>query len=291
VFAQAIHNASAFNEGPFLGVNCAAIPRDLIESELFGYVEGAFTGASKKGRLGKFELASGGTIFLDEIGDIPPEVQAKLLRVLQEKAIVRVGGDRTIPINCRLIAATNRNLNLAVAEQRFRRDLLYRLNVITIELPPLRERRGDIPLFVDRFMQAFSERNNKVVDGVAEGVMERLVNYEWPGNVRELENAIEHVVAMVKGRRIGWEDLPSHLQIHPDEGMAIAEEDLPTFERANREYEVAMRQLFIEALRAEKGDILGAAQLLGMSRATLYRRLKKFGLQREISKMRFEYQI
>ena len=291
VFAQAIHNASAFNEGPFLGVNCAAIPRDLIESELFGYVEGAFTGASKKGRLGKFELASGGTIFLDEIGDIPPEVQAKLLRVLQEKAIVRVGGDRTIPINCRLIAATNRNLNLAVAEQRFRRDLLYRLNVITIELPPLRERRGDIPLFVDRFMQAFSERNNKVVDGVAEGVMEHLVNYEWPGNVRELENAIEHVVAMVKGRRIDWEDLPSHLQIHPDEGMAIAEEDLPTFERANREYEVAMRQLFIEALRAEKGDILGAAQLLGMSRATLYRRLKKFGLQREISKMRFEYQI
>ena len=218
VFAQAIHNASAYNEGPFLAVNCAALPRDLIESELFGYVEGAFTGASRKGRLGKFELASGGTLFLDEIGEMPLEVQAKLLRVLQEKTIVRVGGDRTIPIDCRIIAATNRDLRQAVSEQRFRRDLLYRLNVLTIEVPPLRERRGDIPLFIERFIAHFAERSNKVVDSVAPQVLKRLTNYRWPGNVRELENIIEHGVALTNKRQIQWEDLPAYLQ--EDSGKA-----------------------------------------------------------------------
>ena len=290
VFAQAIHNVSAFSEGSFLAVNCAAIPRDLIESELFGYVEGAFTGASRKGRLGKFELASGGTLFLDEIGDIPPEVQVKLLRVLQEKTIVRVGGDRTIPINCRLIAATNRDLHQAVTEHRFRRDLLYRLNVITIELPPLRERVGDIPLFIDRFVQTFAERNGKVVDGMEEGVMTRLLRYEWPGNVRELENVIEHAVAMVRGRSIGEEELPTHL-LDGLTGIRVSEEQGESaFERARQDYEGAMRYLYIEALRTGKGDVPSAAQLLGVSRATLYRRLKEFDLQTEISKMRYGFQ-
>jgi len=210
---------------------------------------------------------------------------------LQEKAIIRVGGDRTIPIDCRLIAATNRNLNRAVDDNRFRRDLLYRLNVITIELPPLRKRREDIPFFINRFVQAFAERNNKVVDGLVDEVMERLMAYDWPGNVRELENAIEHVVAMVKGRRIDWEDLPAHLQVRSGEVAANPEDGSELFELANQEYEMAARKLFIEALRAEKGDIPSAAQLLGMSRATLYRRLKKYDLQNEISKMRFKYQI
>ncbi len=195
-----------------MAVNCAAIPRDLIESELFGYVEGAFTGASKKGRLGKFELASGGTLFLDEIGDVPADVQVKLLCVLQEKTIVRVGGDRTIPVNCRLIAATNRDLHEAVVEQKFRRDLLYRLNVITIEVPPLRQREGDLPLFVEQFVRVFAEHNGKLAEGVDEEVMECLLKYTWPGNVRELENALEHAVVVARGRWIRRQDLPMQLQ-------------------------------------------------------------------------------
>lgn len=290
VFAQSIHNASAFSEGPFLAVNCAAMPRDLIESELFGYVEGAFTGASKKGRLGKFELASGGTLFLDEIGDIPPEVQAKLLRVLQEKAIVRVGGDRTIPIDCRLIAATNRDLQRAVEEHKFRRDLLYRLNVITIEIPPLRERIDDIPVFIDRFIKFFAERNAKVVDEMEESVMNQLLTYDWPGNVRELENTIEHAVAMVKGRSIGWDELPRRLRGRFLEVTAVGEEEKSALETTRRDYETAMKQLYLEALRAARGEVASAAQLLGMSRATLYRRVKKFDLQAEISKVRFQNQ-
>ena len=286
VFAQAIHNASAYSEGPFLAVNCAALPLDLIESELFGYVEGAFTGASKKGRLGKFELASSGTLFLDEIGEMPADVQAKLLRVLQEKAIVRVGGDRTIPVDCRVITATNRDLPQAVTEGRFRRDLLYRLNVITIEVPSLRERREDIALFIQRFVQVFAERNNKVVAGVDDRAMEELSGYDWPGNVRELENAIEHAVALVQGRMISSEDLPYHLQ------NALADEDeteLTDFERARQLHGEAQRQVLLEALRAERGDVLRAARLLGMSRATLYRRLKQYGLNRDVSNMRFEF--
>lgn len=288
VFAQAIHNASAFSEGPFLAVNCAAIPRDLIESELFGYVEGAFTGASKKGRLGRFELSSGGTLFLDEVGDIPLEVQVKLLRVLQEKTIVRVGGDRTIPINCRLISATNRDLHQAVVEHRFRRDLLYRLNVIALEVPPLRQRLGDIRLFVQRFVHTFAERNGKVVDGVADGVLEKLTGYDWPGNVRELENAVEHAVAMVKGRVIEWDDLPAHLRstLSGSAGGPAADD----FESARQHYEAAIRQFYLEALRAEHGDILGAARRLGVSRATLYRRLRKLELQADVSRVRLTYQ-
>ena len=289
VFAQSIHNASAFSEGPFLAVNCAAMPRDLIESELFGYVEGAFTGASRKGRLGKFELASGGSLFLDEIGDVPLEVQVKLLRVLQEKAIVRVGGDHTIPINCRLMAATNRDLQRAVDEGRFRRDLLYRINVITLEIPPLRERSGDVPLFVDRFRRSFAERNGKIVEAVAEEVMARLSDYAWPGNVRELENAIEHAVAMVKGRVIGWEDLPARLRddlLRPrDEAGGVR---LGAFERAQWDHEESTRKVVVEALRARAGDVAEAAQLLGVSRATLYRRLRRLGLLTEVSQMRLQ---
>jgi transcriptional regulator with PAS, ATPase and Fis domain/putative methionine-R-sulfoxide reductase with GAF domain len=288
VFAQAVHSASAYSEGPFLAVNCAALPRDLIESELFGYVEGAFTGASKKGRLGKFELASGGTLFLDEIGEMPADVQVKLLRVLQEKAIVRVGGDRTIPINCRLIAATNRDLPQAVAEGRFRSDLLYRLNVITIEIPALNERREDIPLFIRRFVHIFAERNGKVVVGVDEPTINKMSQFDWPGNVRELENAVEHAVALVQGRTITVEDLPPHLNafINDIDGNDRA---MTTFERAQQQADEAQRQLYLEALRGGEGDIQKAANLMEMSRATFYRRLKQFDLNREASNMRYEY--
>ena len=217
-------------------------------------------------------------------------MQVKLLRVLQEKTIVRVGGDRTIPINCRLIASTNRDLHQAVTEHRFRRDLLYRLNVITIELPPLRERVGDIPFFIDRFVQTFAERNSKVVDGLEEGVMARLLRYEWPGNVRELENVIEHTVAMVRGRSIGEEELPAHLRGGLNGVRALPEQGKSSFERARQDYEGATRHLYIEALRTGKGDVPSAAQLLGVSRATLYRRLKEFNLHMEISIMRHESQ-
>jgi len=278
VFAQAIHNASAFNEGPFLAVNCGAIPRDLIESELFGYVEGAFTGASKKGRLGKFELASGGTIFLDEIGELPTEVQVKLLRVLQEKSIVRVGADRTIPINCRLIAATNRSLMREVEEGRFRRDLLYRINVMKLEVPPLREREGDISLLAERFMKTFAERNGKVVKQIAPDVLSRLLKYDWPGNVRELENALEHAIALVRDQTISLTDMPANV-IETTPSRDVQHMELG-FERAKVNHHEAVLQLHLEALRAEAGDVSKAAERLGISRATLYRRLKEYGLAR-----------
>ncbi|MEC8645643.1 MAG: sigma 54-interacting transcriptional regulator [Candidatus Latescibacterota bacterium] len=278
VFAQAIHNASAFSEGPFLAVNCGAIPRDLIESELFGYVEGAFTGASKKGRLGKFELASGGTIFLDEIGELPTEVQVKLLRVLQEKSIVRVGADRTIPINCRLIAATNRSLMREVEEGRFRRDLLYRINVMKLEVPPLRDRQGDISLLAERFMRTFAERNGKVVTQIAPDVLRRLDAYDWPGNVRELENALEHAIALVKNQTISLTDMPANV-IETTPSRDGLHEELG-FEQAKVNHHEAVLQLHLEALRAEAGDVSKAAERLGISRATLYRRLKEYGLAR-----------
>ncbi|MGB1892006.1 MAG: sigma 54-interacting transcriptional regulator [Candidatus Latescibacterota bacterium] len=279
VFAQAIHNASAFNEGPFLAVNCGAIPRDLIESELFGYVEGAFTGASKKGRLGKFELASGGTIFLDEIGELPTEVQVKLLRVLQEKSIVRVGADRTIPINCRLIAATNRSLMREVEDGRFRRDLLYRINVMKLEVPPLRERQGDISLLAERFMRTFAERNGKVVKQIAPDVLSRLLTYDWPGNVRELENALEHAIALVRDQTISLTDMPANV-IETTPSRDGQNKELG-FERAKVNHHEAVLQLHLEALRAEAGDVSKAAERLGISRATLYRRLKEYGLARQ----------
>lgn len=291
VFAQSIHNASSFSEGPFVAVNCAAIPRDLIESELFGYVEGAFTGASRKGHLGKLELASGGTLFLDEIGDIPPDVQVKLLRVLQEKTIVRVGGDRTIPIDCRLVAATNRDLHQAVAEGRFRRDLLYRVNVIAIEVPPLRERVQDIPPFVARFVTTYAERNGKVVDGVEDEVMQLLLSYEWPGNVRELENVIEHSVAMVKGRHIEVRDLPELLHEKHDRTALEGDQWSGTVEVARQQHESATRQLYMVAMDTADGDVRVAAGLLGVSRATLYRRLKEHGLQELVADVRRRAQI
>ncbi len=288
VFAQAVHNASAFSEGPFLAVNCAALPRDLIESELFGYVEGAFTGASRKGRLGKFELASGGSLFLDEIGEIPPEVQVKLLRVLQEKAIVRVGGDRTIPVDCRLIAATNRNLHRAVAEGIFRQDLLYRLDVISIDVPPVRSRIGDLPIFVDRFLQNFAERNGKIIEGIEPEAMARLEAYDWPGNVREVENVIEHAVALTRSRWIQIGDLPQLHGAAPEQPGAPVPEAVSAvgFDGAVQRHEAAQRAMYLEALKSSGGDVNRAAELLHMSRATFYRHLRKHGLRSIVSRMR-----
>ena len=284
VFAQAVHNASRFADGPFLAVNCAALPRDLIESELFGYNEGAFTGASKNGRLGKFELASGGTLFLDEIGDIPIDVQSKLLRVLQERTIVCVGGDRSIPINCRLIAATSRDLN-RVNEGKFRDDLLYRLNVITVDVPALRDRIEDLPRFVDRFVEHWNQSLGKGVKGVAPEVLEKLVAYEWPGNVRELENVIEHAMALAGGEWIGTADIPNQIRLNVSGSDAGADASGPVV-LAQRNFEASVQRLYAEALRSENGDVPRAAQLLGMSRATFYRKLKKYEISDLVSEMR-----
>jgi len=295
VFAQAIHNASAFGDGPFLPVNCAAIPRDLIESELFGYVEGAFTGAGRRGRLGRFELASGGTLFLDEIGEVPLDVQVKLLRVLQDKTVTRVGGDRAIPVDCRLIAATNRDLRRAVSEGAFRQDLLYRLDVISIEIPPVRDRVGDLSLLMEEFVSAHAERNRKVVSGLDPCVLERLAAYSWPGNVREVENAVEYAVALTRGQTIAWQDLPEGLRKAADgiSSDSVGDEvpdsgDGDSLAQAQRAHEAAQRRLYLEALRAGGGGVHEAADLLGISRATLYRRLREFHLTGIAAKMRLE---
>ena len=194
VFAQAIHNYGIRKDEPFIAVNCGAIPRTLIESELFGYEDGAFTGAKKGGNVGKFEIADGGTIFLDEIGEMPIDMQIKLLRVIEEGVITRIGSSIEIPIDVRIIAATNKNLKDEVERGNFRKDLYYRLNVLPIYLPPLRERREDIPEFINYYMEKTSKKLNKQSVNISEEYMKYLIDYDWPGNVRELENVIELMI-------------------------------------------------------------------------------------------------
>jgi len=205
--AQAIHKLSPRRGKPFIAVNAGALPETLIESELFGHEKGAFTGAAER-RIGRFELADEGTLFLDEIGEIPPSTQVKLLRVLEERKLTRVGGTTQIPINVRVVAATNRPLREGVEEGRFRADLYYRLNVLSIYLPPLRERREDIPLLVRRFIQEFSSQHDRTFQGISADAMQILMGYPWPGNVRELRNLIESMVVLAPGREIGPEDIP-----------------------------------------------------------------------------------
>jgi transcriptional regulator with PAS, ATPase and Fis domain len=212
VLAQAIHNASARAGGPFVAVNCAAIPRDLLESELFGYEAGAFTGARKGGRPGKFEIAEGGTLLLDEIGDMPLDMQAKLLRVLQEKTVSRLAGARELPLSCRIVATTNRDLDDEAQRGLFRRDLYYRLRVISIDLPPLRERKGDIAALVDHFLRVYAQRASKRLTRVAPNVMDALVAYPWPGNIRELEHVLESEVALATADATVVTDVPMTLR-------------------------------------------------------------------------------
>ena len=210
LLVQAIHNFSNRRNGPFVAIDCSSIPRELVESELFGYVEGAFTGARKGGRMGKFELANGGTIFLDEIGEMPLEMQARLLRVIQNRTVTRVGGHEQIPIDIRIIAATNRNLEEEVNNNNFRLDLYFRLNVIHLSVPPLRERQNDVPLLIQAFLEKASKREGKQVPLISHEAMNLLEQYSWPGNVRELENAIERAVVL-SGEVIELEHLPERL--------------------------------------------------------------------------------
>jgi len=268
--ARAVHAASRRRARPLIKVNCAALPAGLIESELFGHERGAFTGATEK-RVGRFELAAGGTIFLDEIGDMPLEVQAKLLRVLQEREFERVGGSRTIAADVRVIAATNRDLARAVGEGRFRQDLFYRLNVVPIEVPPLRRRREDVPLLVHWFVGRFAQKTGRNVRRVPAEAMARLQAYDWPGNVRELENVIERAVILARG-----EELEVPAELVPGGPAAVAPGAPVSIEEVERAH--IARVLAETEWRIDGPE--GAARILGLNPSTLRSRIKKLGLRR-----------
>jgi DNA-binding NtrC family response regulator len=267
--ARSIHFSGPRRNKPFAPVDCSALVPTLIESELFGYVKGAFTGAVHS-KPGLMESADGGTLFLDEIGDLPVDLQAKLLRALQEKEIRPVGSTERVSISTRVIAATNRDLEAAVRQGGFRQDLFFRLNVVQIKLPPLLERKSDIPLLVSSFLEKFSEMGG-AVRTISEDAMARLIAYDWPGNIRELENAIERAVALGSGPILHVGDLPSNLQYGTGERMPRNDELLPLDELE--------RRAILRALRESAGDKLAAARLLGIGKTTLYRKLKQYGAQ------------
>lgn len=278
VFAQAIHQASHRSSGPFIALNCAAIPETLLESELFGHVKGAFTGATSD-KAGRFELADGGTIFLDEIGDLPLPLQAKLLRVVQERKIERVGDTKSMPVNVRIMAATHRNLEELVANQEFREDLYYRLNVIPIRIPPLRERREDIPILIDYFLNKFAKELVRSPKRISELVFERLLSYAWPGNIRELQNVVHHFVQLEIGDLVTAESLPNYLrQTARKEPLVIQETSLPRYS----DKRLDEKEMIIELLDQYGRDTSGkkkVASQLNMSVPTLYRRIAKYKIK------------
>lgn len=273
LIAKAIHFNSDRVNKQLVKVNCAVFSENLLESELFGHVKGAFTGALKD-RPGRFEMADGGTIFLDEIGDISQNMQLKLLRVLQEREFERVGGTQTIKIDTRIIAATNRNLEEAIANREFREDLYYRLNVIPIEVPPLRERGDDIPILVAHFLDKFAKKFNKPIDGVDEEVVERMMAYNWPGNIRELENIIERAIVLSKSPQLGIKDFPGNI-MHSDALPSVPiSTDRPLVDMVD-DYE---RQIILKALKENQNNKLRTAEQLGIHRSTFMSKLKKYDI-------------
>ena len=278
LFAHAIHNGSTRQYGPFIKVNCAAIPESLLESELFGYAEGAFTGARKGGKPGKFELANHGTIFLDEIGDMSLNMQAKLLRVIQELEIERVGGTRSHKIDIRIIAATNRKLLDMVRERTFREDLFYRLNVMVIELPSLRERPEDLELLANFMVTKLNQKLGTCIEGISREAMQILQNYSWPGNVRELESVLERSMNVVEEQFIYPEHLP--LQLKQSIPGSLEQHDRGQ-NRIGICLNTAEKDLLINALRKAKGNKVKAAKILGIHRSLLYKKLSKHGLDGE----------
>ena len=271
LIAKSFHYNSRRRQGPFVAINCAALPEGLIESELFGHEKGAFTGATER-RIGAFERAEGGTIFLDEIADMQPMLQAKLLRVLQEKEIQRLGGTVTHPIDVRVISATNKELEDAIRTGTFREDLFYRLAAFPILIPPLRQRREDIPLLANHFLEQYAERNNKSISGLSTGALRVLLQYDWPGNVRELENAIERAVLLETTEVLQVANLPPQLSPlgaeHNDFSASTAVLPLKEVER----------QAMAHALKVLGNNVSATARALGCNRATLYRKLKKYNL-------------
>jgi transcriptional regulator with PAS, ATPase and Fis domain len=268
--AKAVHYNSQRSTKNFVAVNCAAIPAELLESELFGHEKGSFTGAIAT-KVGKFELATGGTLFLDEVGSMRLDLQAKILRALQEREVERVGGSRTIKIDVRVIAATNRDLKKAVEEGTFREDLYYRLNVVPITLPDLKDRPEDIPLLANHFVQKFGQESNSGIREISKEAMAILISHTWPGNVRELENVIERAATLGRGPAVQPSDLPPHLAggTNPLE-RALAKE--ATLEDLEKDY-IAM------ILRRTKGHQIRAASILGIDRRTLYRKIRRYGLR------------
>ncbi|MBT2638406.1 MULTISPECIES: sigma 54-interacting transcriptional regulator [unclassified Bacillus (in: firmicutes)] len=271
LFAHSIHQLSGRSRKPFIKVNCGAIPENLLESELFGYEEGAFTGAKKGGKKGKFQLADGGTLFLDEIGDMPLSMQVKLLRALQDGEIEPIGSTKSISVNVRIIAATNRPLENMIEEKRFREDLFYRINVVPFSVPPLRERAEDLTLLIAYFIAKVTNRLGKRIAGIDSNVMEILKSYSWPGNIRELENVIEAAVHLTKGEQITLESLPDYLQ---------SQTAIYRFKNKKLKDIVEETEQWVlkQSLERNKDDKARVGRELGISRSTLYEKLNKYGL-------------
>jgi DNA-binding NtrC family response regulator len=277
LIARAIHYYTARKNKPFVKVNCAALAEGVLESELFGHEKGAFTGAIRR-KPGRFEIAGEGTIFLDEVGEIPAAVQVKLLRVLQEKEFERVGGTETLKMKARLLAATNQNLETLIRGKKFREDLYYRLNVVSIQLPPLRERAEDIPLLVNHFIKKYRQESGKNIKGIMPEAMKYLLMYPWPGNIRELENAIERAIVLTNMPQIGIDDFPPNIirghfpdqlsQVNSDKAGASLNHRIEEYEK----------HLIFNALRTAEGNISQAAQALGLNRTTLRYKMEKYDL-------------
>ncbi len=276
--ARAIHAKSDRRNSPMIPVNCGAIPEELLESELFGHEKGAFTGAIRN-RMGRFELAQGGTIFLDEIGDMSPSLQVKVLRVIQEKQFERIGGVKTITADVRIIAATNQDLEAAVAEKKFREDLFYRINVIPINLPPLRERGSDVLILANHFLMNFNKLKKKTVERIAPEAVNYLMRYNWPGNVRELQNLIEMLVVMKEEGEIGIDDLPAKIRNIQGESsgstpVVFSEEGIDFNDHVSR----LEKELLLKALKLSGGVKNRAAKLLNLNRTTLVEKLKRLNI-------------
>jgi DNA-binding NtrC family response regulator len=270
--ARALHRRGRRHDGPFVAMNCAAIPQALLESELFGHVRGAFTDA-RNARTGLFVRANGGTLFLDEIGELPLELQPKLLRALQERTVSPLGADAEVAFDVRLITATNRDLELAIEERRFREDLYFRVNVVHVELPPLRARGSDVLLLAQRFLERFAARGDKRVTGISAAAAELLLSYAWPGNVRELQNCIERAVALTRSEEIAAADLPEKIRSYRTSHVLVASDDpseLVPMEEVERRY-------ILRVMEAVGGSKSMAARVLGFDRRTLYRKLERFG--------------
>ncbi len=265
--ARALHRRSHRKNSVFISVDMGAIPDNLFESELFGHTKGAFTDAVRD-KPGRFEIASGGTLFLDEIGNLPLHMQSKLLSVLESRSVTRIGSTQTKPIDIRLVSATNSSIHQMVKEQKFRQDLLYRINTIEIKLPALRDRTDDIPLLAAHFLQVFAARYYKKVAGISKASMEKLRKYEWPGNVRELQHTIERAVIMAEGTELVEDDFFFHAKRYTDDAFSFADYTLEELEKKAVE----------EALKKHKGNISRTAEELGLTRASLYRRMEKYGL-------------
>ncbi len=289
--AQAIHNGGPRAGGHYVGINCAAIPRDLLESELFGYESGAFTGARRGVHPGKFEQADGGTLLLDEIGDMPLEMQAKLLRVLQERRVQRLGSTKEIPLNVRIIASTNRDIQEDIERGLFRQDLFFRLRVINIELPPLRERPEDIPVLLEHFLSLYSARMGKALRGATPRVLEAITAYHWPGNVREFEHCFEAEVNLASPNQELLTEVPDVLKPRARTGkLQVVKSPSPVdFESpippaaspGAASLKDNERELLLEALEANKGSVHQVALALGVSRGTVYNMMRRVGVEAE----------